>query len=77
MKKVSLVNEEYAAQLLKDATNELAVLNEKIKKSRLTNKDKLMREYLRTFVANPSPVNMILLMSGRLEDMKRINEVNS
>ena len=36
--------------------------------------ERLTREYLRTFIANPTPVNMVLLSAGRLEDMKRIED---
>ena len=70
-KKVALVEE----GLLEKAKEEAIVMLDQLqKKNRKTNKDRLMIEYLKTFIGNPIPVNYICFTCGRVDEMKRKGE---
>ncbi len=71
MKKVALVEEGLLEKAKEEAIVMLAQLQ---KKHRKTNKDRLMIEYLKTFIGNPIPVNYVLLTCGRADEMKRKGE---
>ena len=69
--KIPLVKDEALKKGIEEAKNELQRL---MNKRRKTIKDKLVIEYLRTFIDNPTPVNCLLLECGRADEMKRKEE---
>lgn len=71
MTTIPLVEENTMAHGVKEAKQELQRLREKKK---LTKDDKLIIEYLKTFIGNPTPMNYILLSCGRADEMRRKEE---
>jgi hypothetical protein len=74
MSKVSMVSDEYAKQIIDQAKRELEELKQKNKQKKLSAKDALHREYMRTLVNNPTSLNIVFCMSGRYSDMIRKEE---
>lgn len=70
-KKMSLINEKFKEELLKDVETTLAAFEEMRKKKKLSNKHEVYRQYCITLIDNPTPANIMLFTCGRAEDMKR------
>ena len=71
MTSVKLVADNDVLQAKEEAKKALEKLN---KKRKMSTKDKLCREYLRTFVNNPTSINYVLMSCGRADQMKRKEE---
>ena len=68
MASMKLVDQEYTAAFISSLEEVIADME---KKKRLSNKDKLWREHARTFLDNPTDLNLILFTSGRHDRMQR------
>jgi hypothetical protein len=68
MSKIHMIDPELQEKLMLEAQEALDELNNA---KNLTTKDKLFREYMITLCDNPTPVNLVLYLSGRPESMKR------
>ena len=70
--KIKLVENETVQETLEAAKNALQGLMNKRRKSV---RDKLVIEYLRTFINNPTSANCLLLTCGRADEMIRKEEM--
>lgn len=69
---MKIVEDTVVQETLEWAKGELEALNKR--KRKLSVKSALVKEYLRTFINNPTAGNYVLMSCGRADEMKRKEE---
>ena len=65
---ITMIDPEYLKAILAEVKDKIDYFNSKKK---LSVKDRLFREHMITVNDNPTPANVILLLAGRLDELKR------